>query len=423
MTQLVPEDHWLRPSRILGLVAGRAIYRLSAYGAGIALLAIWGDQTFARFAAPIGATGWVLTVVGGTEKAAQTLLPRQPRRELERFFVLAAVIPYATLVLAWLVATLALPDSTAGTYAAGAAIACGVGGTSAMVALFRMRGRPGLDVLTYLHLSVGYVLGVVAVGWLDLEVRELFAVLVVWQSSAVLLLASRFRREQLGRGSTRAQRWEAVRVIPLLSAGDLASAVGASILYIELTRAPDARVLSTFYVAAVLLTVAAMVWTYLLRLFQPGLVRRLVAGHGARAVQFARRVAAVAGLAGLLITSILAATVWVMGDSLVLVAVLVVVEPLLYIGASLSTFVLENIGPAARRLAAAAAVPELVTVVVVGAVLAPYRGATGALVAICAGQTAKAVAVFKALGSVDPGEKSTAQPLAAAEPATREVMP
>jgi hypothetical protein len=423
MTQLVPEDHWLRPTRILGLVAGRAIYRLSAYGAGIALLAIWGDRGFAAFAAPIGATGWVLTVVGGTEKAAQTLLPRQPRRELERFFVLAAALPYVSLVLAWVVASVVVPSSSVVTYAAAAAIACGVGGTSAMVALFRMRGRPGLDALTYLHLSLGYVIGVIAVAWLDLDVGELFMVLLVWQTSAVLLLASRFRRERLGTGSTRAQRWEAVRVIPLLSAGDLASSVGASILYIELTRAPDPRALSTFYVAAVLLTVAAMVWTYLLRLFQPGLVRRLVAGQGDRAVAVARRVGASAAVVGLAATSILAVTVWVTGDTLALVAVLVVVEPLLYVGASLSTFVLENIGPGARRRAAVAAVPELVTVVLVGAALAPYRGAAGALVAICAGQAMKAAAVVTALRSVQPAEKMAGQPSATAATSAREVMP
>lgn len=423
MNQLVPEDHWLRPTRILGLVAGRAIYRLSAYGAGIALLAIWGDKGFAAFAAPIGATGWVLTAVGGTEKAAQTLLPRQPKRELERFFVLAAVAPYTLLVLAWLVASVATPHSSLTTYTAAAAIACGVGGTSAMVALFRMRGRPGLDAATYVHLSIGYVIGVIAVAWLDLDVRQLFAVLLVWQTSAVVLLVSRFRGQRIGSGSTAAQRWEAVRVIPLLSAGDLASAVGGSVLYVELTRAPDPRVLSTFYVAAVLVTVVAMVWTYLLRLFQPGLVRRLLAGEVDRAVRLARRVSALGGTVGLVVTSALGVAAWMVGDSLVLVAVLVAVEPLLYVGASLSTFVLENIGPRARRRAAAAAIAELLTVALVGAALAPHRGATGALVALCAGQTMKSLMVFTVLGSVDSPEQLAGAPSTALASTSREVVP
>ena len=401
MSQVRHDDQWLRPTRILGLVAGRAVYRFSTYGAGIALLAIWGDKGFAAFAAPIGATGWVLTVVGGTEKAAQTFLPRQPRRELERFFLLAAVAPYTALVLAWVVASVVDPSSVVTTYCAAAALACGVGGASAMVALFRMRGRPGLDALTYGHLSIGYVLGVVAASWFDLDVWQLFAALLVWQTSAVALLVLRFRWQRIGTGSTSAQRWEAVRVIPLLSAGDLASAVGASVLYVELNRAPDPRALSTFYVAAVLLTLAAMVWTYLLRLFQPGLVRRLVAGQGDPAVEIARRVGAIAAGMGFVVTSLIGAVGWVTGDNLLLVAALVVVDPLLYVGASLSTFVLENIGPRARRGAAAAAIPELLTVVAVGASLAPYLGATGALVAICAGQTMKSAVVFRVLGSVN----------------------
>jgi hypothetical protein len=87
------------------------------------------------------------------------------------------------------------------------------------------------------------------------------------------------------------------------------------------------------------------------------------------------------------------------------------------------TFVLENIDARARRRAAAAAITELVTVAAVGLALAPTRGATGALVALCAGQTMKAAVLFKVLGSIDPsagqaGARPEAQPTTA-----REVVP
>lgn len=382
-------DRWLRPASILGLVAGRATYRVAAYGAGIVLLAIWGAHTFAVYATAVGATGWVLNLVGGTEKAAQTLLPRQPARELERFFVLAAVVPYAALVLGWIAASVAVPSTVVPTYLAAAALAGGIGAASAVVALFRMRGRPGLDALTYVHLSLGYVIGVIAVGWLSLDVRQLLAVLLVWQLSAVALLAARLRTQRIGTGSAAGQRWEALRAIPLLSAADLASAVAAAVLYVEVNHQAGARAVSTFYVAAVVITVVAMVWVYLLRLFQPGLVRRLAAGEGRRAVGLARRVSAVVAGVGGLATAALASLAGPIGESLVLLGPLVVLEPMLFVGTSFCTFVLENIGAHGRRRAAAAAISEVVAVVAVGAALVPHAGATGALVALCAGQAVK----------------------------------
>jgi hypothetical protein len=295
------------------------------------------------------------------------------------------------------------------TYVAAAALACGVGTASATVALFRMRDRPGLDALTYLHLSVGYVGCVVVVAWLGLGVLPLFMLLLGWQTFAVGVLLARFLGNRIGVGGNASLRWEALRAIPLLSAGDLASAVGVSVLYVELSWGADQRELSTFYVAAVLLTVAAMVWTYLLRLAQPTLVRRLASGKGHRDVSLGRRVASLSAATGIIVTVAAAAMAWWAGpDEMVLVAAVVVLEPLLYIGASLGLFVLENFDARSRRLAAAAAIPELVTVVVVGAALAPRWGATGALVAVCAGQTAKSAAAFAVLSSVDPAQAATA---------------
>lgn len=397
MTTAGRHDPWLNPANVIGLMAGRASFRFAGYGAGLLLLAHWDRTTFALYAGAVGAVGWLLTLTaGGTEKAAQTFLPRDEHRRLERFFIGAACAPYTVAVTLWTVSLAVDHDADLTRYLAAAALPCGVGACSVLIALFRMRNRPGYDALIYSHLSIGYVAGALAVVVLDLGVTGLFVVLNCWQLTAVAALLMVLRRVELGTGATPATRWEAVRAIPLLSMGELAGTVGVAVLYVLFAWSGDADAVGTFYVMAVAASIVAMAWIYLLRLVQPSLVRRIVGDGTSRLLSRGRLLARCTVAFGASGSLGLGVAMGRGADGPLLLGGLVLLEVGLFVGASTSAFVLENMDARGRGRAALTAVTEFLTIVATGVLLVPASGAAGAFLALSLGLLAKValLAVF-----------------------------
>lgn len=397
MTTPQQDDSWLNPANVIGLMMGRAAFRVAGYGAGLFLLAHWDQATFAQYAGAVGAMGWLLTLTaGGTEKAAQTFLPRDDDRRLERFFIWAACTPYTVALSLWIVTLAVNHDGDLARYLAAAALPCGVGACSVLIALFRMRRRPGYDALVYLHLSVGYIAGALAVAGLDLDVIGLFAVLNCWQLTAVVGLLLLLRRVEVGTGAAPARRWEALRAIPLLSLGELAGTAGVAVLYVLLTWGADDDAIGTFYVMAVAASIVAMAWLYLLRLAQPSLVRRIVGDGPADILRRGRRMARWTVLVGTVGAAGLGATMSLGADGPAVLGGLVGLEIGLFVGATSCAFVLENMDARGRGRAAVTAVAQFVTIVAAGALLVPASGAAGAFLAMSLGLLAKValLAVF-----------------------------
>ncbi|MEV0400962.1 hypothetical protein [Actinoallomurus sp. NPDC050550] len=385
----VPER--VRLWTVASLIAGRSAYRVALYAAGILLLAAWGSARFAPYAAALGTTSWLTTVVQmGPEKAALKLLPRARRTHgdlvaaLRAFALLAPIL----LVGAAAVAVVAAPQSRVALYALAAAQATALGSVLLGVALHRALGRPRSDTLTFLLLALGTVvlIGLAYAPGIP-PVAYLTGQLVLTLAALGLLL----RRPAPKRRPRPGVRRLLTATSVLMGTPEVLMNAGTSVLYVELTAGTHAGQSSELYLVLQGWAVIIAFVYFLQRLLQPRLSARLAidgaADGRARIARLARPVVALG--AGWLVaaTALLAAFPTSVTDLppirlTVLLAVLIVTRIPAYLLMSQVTFVLENTDAAGLRTSARGAVFSMLTVAGVGAVATPLLGAAGAVYAL-----------------------------------------
>jgi hypothetical protein len=378
---------------VVALIAGRAAYRLALYGAGVALLARWGPEAFAAYAAATGATAWLFALTSaGPEKAALALVPRTGGVALERLFLALAIVPFAVLTGAYLLLWWAGSAATAQRYAAAAAIAAGVGTCAVLVSLYRMRERPHADAMAYATLAAGYLLVVCLVWTVGLTVDEVLRVLLVVAGLVIAVLviglAPGIRRRPGAAGDAVGQ---ALRASVTLGTGELVAMAAVSAMYPILVAAGDEAQVSAFYVLLIVSASFSVGWAYLLRLAQPRTVRWLEAIGPADGWRLAWLVSGWVAAAGAVTVAALTAALVVHGAASALAFVAVAVEMVLFAGASAATLVAESLDARGRRASAVGSVVAAVAAVGGAVALVPAAGAGGAFAALAAGEVVRTV--------------------------------
>lgn len=399
------------------LLAGRGVYRLAFYAAGLGLLALWGPDEFARYATATGAVAWLTALLaGGAEKAALALVPRPDGAQLPRLFAVLAVAPVAVLTTGWLLVLAAGGPEPLARYAAAAALTAGIGGCAVLVALYRLRGAPYRDALTYLLLAGIHlaVVGAVAVTRMDAH-----AVLAVLVGAVVLvdlgLLAGLWRQLPTG-WPTRSVTATATRATVVLGSAEVLSTVSISVLYALFALAGDPGGTSLFYTLTLVSSVVSVGWAYLLRLAQPTLVGWLLRVGPTVGWRRACRV-----LDATLVLGPPAAVVLLVaggsGGGTGLAVAAQAVEICLFVATMAAAVVLENIDAAGRRWSAASALAHVCLVAAAGWWLVPIAGAAGGITALVLGELVRA-AVMR--GMITRAVNRRRRPSAAGTPLTPE---
>nr|BFE61009.1 hypothetical protein GCM10020063_055350 [Dactylosporangium thailandense] len=384
----------MRARTVALLLAGRGAGRLAQYGAGFALLAVWGPDRFAGYAAAVGVGLWAFALAAtGVERSA--LVTLQPvaagdpvpaeRRALEGMFAALGLLPFALSLAACAAAGLVEPGGPAVRYAAGIAFMTGTGALAVLVALLRLRGRPGADPAAYAVLSVAYGAAVALAALAGLGVGGVLAFLIAVTAAivAVLLLVLR----PIGRGFGRAAVVAALRTAGLFAAGDVLGNAAVSVLYAELAALAPAAQGSLLYVGLTVSVALGALSNYVLRLWQPAILVWLAAGPASAPVRL-RRGLVIAGAAGLVVT----VAAGLAGNVVVALAV----EIVTFLAVSGAAFVIESIDDRARLNSALSALAGLGVVALAGLLLVASGGAAGALVAMAAGWLARVPWLFTA---------------------------
>lgn len=258
-----------------------------------------------------------------------------------------------------------------------------------LVGLFRVRGRPYLDVVAYLTLSLTYVVVVGLAARPGLGVPALLAWLVVGVAAVDAVLWFMLRRGAPRRpGLGRPDLVAALRMVVSLAAGEVLGLVAVSVLFAELAATAPPSAISAFYVCMLIAAIAIALWPYLLRLAQPRISAWVTARPDEARRRIARMVAAVA-LPGVALTVAGIAAVRWAGSPPVLVALALAAEVAAMIGVATAAFLIEAIDARTRAVSALGAVAGLAVVAATGAWLIPAGAVSGALVALCAGWTAR----------------------------------
>jgi hypothetical protein len=377
---------------VVTLLAGRGVFRLAFYAAGLGLLALWGEDEFARYATATGAVAWLSALLaGGVEKAGLALIPRPDGAALPRLFAVLAVAPLVVLTGGWLVlAAFGSPEPLV-RYAAAAALTCGTGSCAVLVALYRLRGIPYLDALAYLTLAGIYAAVVAMVAATQLNALAVLTVLVV----AVVMVNAGLLAGLWRQLPTTWPTWPvglaATRASAVLGTAEVLSTVSVSVLYALFALAGDAADIGLFYTLAVVSSVVSVAWAYLLRLVQPALVGWLVRVGSAVGWRWASRVLDATVLLGIPGAVALLIAVWSRGGGFGLAVTAQVLEIFLAIPAMAAAVILENIDAAGRRWSAAGALSHVITVAVSGWWLVPAAGVAGGVTALVLGELIRAL--------------------------------
>jgi hypothetical protein len=173
-----------------------------------------------------------------------------------------------------------------------------------------------------------------------------------------------------------------------LAAGEVLGLVAVSVLFVELAAWAPPSATSAFYVCMLIAAVGIAVWPYLLRLAQPRISAWVTEAPDEARRRIGRMVTAVA-LPGAALAAVGAVAVLSAGSSPVLVALALAAEVAAMIGVATAAFLVEAIDDRTRAVSALGAVVGLAVVASVGAWLIPAGPVAGALVALCAGWTAR----------------------------------
>ena len=391
---LLPARAELR--RLLPLFAGRGAYRLIIALSNVALAAAWGPRTFAGYAAAMGSLAVLSFLTSlGVEKSALKLVPRARRTGSE---LMAAFVSLPAVLGAACLGWVAVAATDALTLGAGA-LAVGLGANQVLVALHRVRDRPGLDVANHGILVAGLLATTLAalagglgpvgfIGW---------TVLLVAGLNAALLAALRPWRLRLPRRSVlRAAAGTSL----LMSAGEVAAAAVVSLVFVVLAHSAYRDQAGALYLAVGVSSLLVKAFGYLLRVVQPRVSVALhPAGAGTAVQTRAARGARLVVLLGtpylVLVTAaaVLAVRAGLGAPVVVLVLLYLGCAPLIF-GVGTINFLLENAGRAALRRTAVGSVAGLAAAVPAGYLLITLFGAPGGLAAIAVGELVHAAAVL-----------------------------
>lgn len=384
-----PRSTTARPRTFLTLMAGRLVYRLAMYGAGLVLLAAWGPAEFARYAAATGAVGWLFALTSsGPEKAALTFVPASGGAALERLIVRLALLPFGILLAGWaMVVALSAPPG-AQLYAAAAAMTSGVGCTAVLVALYRIRRQAIADVCSYVAIAAAYGLVVGLVLWAGLSAHGVLAVLVsaVALVDAVLLVGLLRLRPPRYADAPAALRRTALRASAVLGVSELLGTASASVLYAVLAIEGDDRQISLFYVLMVVAGSIAVGWSYFLRLVQPRVVGWLEVSGAAAGRAVVRRLTGATLGVGVPVTIAVVVAAAIRGGGLPVAIGALALEIVLYAAGASAAVMLETVDARGRHGSATGAGLQFAAVALAGCWLVPVAGAAGAFAALCVGE-------------------------------------
>jgi len=384
------------PGLLLSLVAGRGAWRVAINLSNVGLLAAWGAAVFAGYASAVGRTVALVPLVScGVEKAALKLLPRaRGARPLLVAAFLAVGCLLALPFLAWVAAEAVWRRSgTEPLQLAVVPLQALLGLNLVLVGLARALGRPRHDPLNFLALAAALLLLTAMAAGLGLPplgvvLAELAAVAALDVALLrALPVAPRFAGLRRRRGLLRGL----LRTMALIGAYDVAVGASLSLVFVTLGA-------THFRGESGLLLLVISLWSllfngfaYLLRVFQPQVSVALSRAGGIQARQQALRLArlaavGVAGGLGLLgVAALLGGGLPAVlrGLPLPLAAALVLLPrlPVLALAGG-ATWLLENADPGSLRLAATAAAGGLAGVAMLSAVLVPWLGAPGAMLAL-----------------------------------------
>jgi hypothetical protein len=377
--------HRISPRRLLTLLGGRATFRLLLYGSAGVLVAAWSREDFSRYAAAVGASGWLCMVVqSGPEKAALTLIPRARRTREQLAGMLRAVVAYVPLPFAVAAAlTLLLaPGSTAAIYLLAVAYYVALGCGMLGVAIHRALGRYTRDTVHFALLGLGMI-GMASLAFAaDLPPAGYLGGLLALVTTLNLAL---LRGLPSGGGAYRMLRGLLVRTVVLMGAADVMANAMIGTLFVELSLTSYAGQSGDLYMMTLGWGFAASVVYTLQRIYQPRLVLRMGSDGAAEIRTFVRRVARL---------SVWVSALWLVVAGALLAGGLAGTHSLVALGsllasllpanalASCGIFVLENTGEAGLRDSAKAVVAAWAATTALGALAIPLAGAAGAMYAL-----------------------------------------
>ncbi|MFI6323806.1 hypothetical protein ACIBG8_40210 [Nonomuraea sp. NPDC050556] len=395
MTTAATVSHRIGVRRLLALLGGRATFRLLLYGSAGILVAAWSKDDFNRYAAVMGAVGWLCMLVqSGTEKAALKLIPRARRTRDQLAGMLRAVVAYVPLpfTLAAVVALVVAPGGTVTLYLLGIAYYVTLGCGSLGVAVHRALGRYTRDTVHFALLGVGMVIMAWAAFAVPVRPVGYLAGLLALTTALNLSLLPGLPRTARPRRSLRTLL---AGTVVLMGVADVLANAMIGTLFVELSLTVHAGQSGDLYLVVLAWGFAVSVIYTVQRIYQPRL-SVLIASGGSGARALGRRVIGVAGWVS---------AVWLVAGG---AAIVLGLSGLVGLGCLLATllpsiglvsfgvFVLENSGEDGLRSSVKAVVLALVVVTAVGALTVPLYGAAGAVYALGANPLVIALALRRA---------------------------
>lgn len=383
-----------RPATILRLVAGRGTFRIAVQVMAVALVTVWGADTFARFAGALGLCAWLTIATAMPEKAALKVLPRTRSLTptLARMVLALAAAPALALLAALIPVALLAPTSTATIYLAAAAWAAGTGLLMTVSGLHRLRGRPSWDAAAFGAIAV-VVLAVTAltllIGW---PPRVHLLLLVTGTVLVTACSAAALPRDWLRpRAGTSHRLLPALtRTTALLGVSDVADTLGTSVLYLMLAASGQLADSGPLYLALLASTAVCQLAFFLLRVAAPATSARLRGTGGDAGRTRARELLRRAELCGVGFAVLFAAIVFLPIPRIALLAGLVCVELGLYLTVLYAGYLLENTNDRALVVTSTASLAGLLAAGLLAAALVPLLGAVGGIAVLILAVTVKA---------------------------------
>lgn len=389
-----------RLSDMVRLAAGRGVFRLASQLMSVALVLVWGAETFGRFANAMGLCAWLVFVPTAAEKAALKVLPRMRvlAPDVARLTVRFAALPVLALVAAFVVAVAVSPLSTVALYLVTASWSAATGLLMTVSGLHRLRGRPLLDagafgVVTCVVLAATGVTWVV--GWSP--AAHLSVLLAGALAVTACSLAALPRPWVLGPRPARRLLPALGRSVWLLGLSELLDVAALSVVYLVLAAAGRTTDSGPLYLAVLVASMAGALLLYQLKLYQPATSARLRGTGGSGGRVRTLRLLVLAERAGLGCAVLLAGCLALpagraalLSESYVVLGVLLAVEIALSTTVMYANFLLENTNSRVLTLTSAAAGVGLGATAVLAVALVPPFGAAGGLAALVLAVAVKA---------------------------------
>lgn len=386
---------------VVVLLAGRSAFRGSVVLSAPLLLAIWGTETFAPYAVAVGTTLVLNPLVGsGAEKSAGLLLARatavadQPGRArmLGAHLTVAPLIAAVSLLVA--VALLARLPGPMDVYVLAAAMNVGFGAVQALVAYWRVLGRPYVDAVSHSALAVATVVGLVLAAMNDIGPQSVLGLQAgaALSIAAILVVALRHRAA----GPRRHELAVTARTTALMGANTLLATASVTVVFALLAQRGLGTAASQLYLAVVAYSVLANLFDYLLRVFQPWLTGVLAEG-----APVLLRTAERGSRLGLLVLVPLAAAAvvvfsrWVSGTAQAFLVMAAVAPALLTVACLV--WLMENLDSRTLLGTVAAGALGLISTAVAGSVLVSSSAMAGAALALLAGAGVTGIGLFPML--------------------------